>query len=191
MRLFVPAIVLLLGVAVAGCASSTQKVPAVPVASRAEVQVDLPRYMGRWYVIANIPYSAEAGKVGAYTEYRLREDGRIDDFYYAHNDSFDQGIELTEAVAWVEDPTSNARWKVRDSWLFTTDHLILYVSDDYRYALAGHPSRDYAWIFAREPDIPEWTYAGLLARLAEQHYDVSRLRRVPQTPEQVGQPGFQ
>ncbi len=73
MRLFVPAIVLLLGVAVAGCASSTQKVPAVPVASRAEVQVDLPRYMGRWYVIANIPYSAEAGKVGAYTEYRLRE----------------------------------------------------------------------------------------------------------------------
>lgn len=154
-------------------------------------QVDLARYMGRWYVIANIPHSAETGKVGAYAEYRLREDGRIDDFYGARGGSFDEEIELSEGLAWLPDPASSARWKVRFTWPFTRDYLILYVSDDYRYALAGHPSRDYAWIFAREPNIPEWTYAGLLARLAVQHYDVSRLRRVPQTKEQIGLPGFE
>jgi apolipoprotein D and lipocalin family protein len=31
------------------------------------VPVDLPRYMGRWYIIANIPYFAERGLRAALT----------------------------------------------------------------------------------------------------------------------------
>jgi apolipoprotein D and lipocalin family protein len=171
----------------AGVALSAQGIPALQAAA----QVDLPRYMGRWYVVARIPHSGEAGEVGAYVEYRLREDGRIDDFYGARDGSFDHELELSEGVAWVIDPASKAHWKEQFTWPFTSDYLVLYVSDDYRYALAGDPSRDYAWILAREPDIPEWTYAGLLARLALQHYQVSRLRRVPQAKEQIGLPGFE
>ena len=33
--------------------------------------VDLQRFMGRWYVIANIPYFAESGYVGSYVEYEV------------------------------------------------------------------------------------------------------------------------
>ncbi|MGA3251441.1 MAG: lipocalin family protein, partial [Paraburkholderia sp.] len=33
------------------------------------VPVDLPRYMGRWYVIANIPYFAERVFVGSRAEW--------------------------------------------------------------------------------------------------------------------------
>lgn len=177
----------LLGLVLAGCSIEAQNLPPLQPAGK----VDLARYMGRWYVIANIPYFAERGKVGAYAEYRPRDDGRIDDLYYARDGSFEKELELTEGIGWVVDKNSNARWKVRFFWPFTADYLILYVSDDYRYALIGHPSRKYAWIFAREPEIPEWTYAGLLARLADQHYDVTLLRKVPQTPGQIGQPGFQ
>ncbi len=179
-------LLLLTSTALSGCASNPAGVPLVTAA-----QVDLARYMGRWHVIANIPYFAERGKVGAYVEYRARDDGRMDDLYYARDGSFDREIELTAGVAWVADPASNAHWKVRFFWPFSSEYLILYVSGDYRYALIGHPSRDYAWIFAREPEMAEWIYAGLLARLAAQNYDVSRLRKVPQTKEQIGLPGFE
>lgn len=177
----------LLAAALLSPAHAAEDLPPLQPAAK----VDLERYMGRWYVLANIPYFAERGKVGAYAEYRPRDDGRVDDLYYARDGSFEKETELTEGIGWVVDTDSNARWKVQFYWPVTADYLILYVSDDYRYALIGHPSRDYAWIFAREPEIPEWTYAGLLARLAAHHYDVSRLRRVPQMPEQVGEPGFQ
>ena len=47
------------------------------------VPVDLPRYMGRWYIIANIPYFAERDMVASRAEWVLRPDGKIDDSYYA------------------------------------------------------------------------------------------------------------
>ena len=71
------------------------------------------------------------------------------------------------------------------------ERWILYVSPDYRFSIAGAPDLDAGWILAREPVIPEWHYAGLLARLAMQGYDVSRFRRVAQKPEQIGRPGFE
>ena len=52
-------------------------------------RVDLERYMGRWYVIANIPYFGERGNVAGRAIYRLRDDGRIDDIYRYRDGSFD------------------------------------------------------------------------------------------------------
>jgi len=46
-------------------------------------------------------------------------------------------------------------------------------------------------LLAREPEIPDWSLAGLLARLSVQGYDVSQLRRVVQKPEQLGKLGFE
>jgi apolipoprotein D and lipocalin family protein len=57
--------------------------------------------------------------------------------------------------------------------------------------LVGYPGRSYGWILSRSPGMDEATYQALLARFGEQGYDVSRFRRVPQTPEQIGQPGYQ
>ena len=46
-------------------------------------------------------------------------------------------------------------------------------------------------LFAHSPDISDAKYHELLSRLDEMGYDTSRFRRVPQTPEQIGKPGFQ
>jgi apolipoprotein D and lipocalin family protein len=67
----------------------------------------------------------------------------------------------------------------------------LYVDPDYQTALVGYPGRGYGWVFARTPTIDEATYQSLLNRLRDQGYDISQFRRVPQTPQQVGNPGFQ
>lgn len=75
--------------------------------------VDLPRYMGDWYVIANIPYFAEKNCFDSIESYALRADGRIDNRFRCRKGSFEAPLERkATAVARVEDTTSNARMGV-------------------------------------------------------------------------------
>ena len=50
----------------------------------------------------------------------------------------------------------------------------------YRYAVVGHPSRDYLWILARTPTLEPEIYEMLLSRIEAQGYDLARLNRTPQ-----------
>ncbi len=154
-------------------------------------QVDLDRYMGRWYIIANIPYFAERGYVGSYVEYRQRTDGRIDDGFFGHKKNFDAPITEHSLVDDVIAGSGNAKWDACVIGPICFAYLILEVDADYRYALIGYPGRSLGWIFAREPDVSDERYQQILGRLGAQGYDTSRLRRVPQKPEQIGSPGFQ
>ncbi|TVQ36722.1 MAG: lipocalin [Wenzhouxiangella sp.] len=179
-------LVLILLLAVAGCASTGNAPPLATVD-----RVDLDRYAGQWYVIANIPYFGERGNVAGRAIYRLRDDGRMDDIYLYRKGDFDAPERSLEGIAWVVDEQSNARWKVRFYWPFTFDYYIVDLDADYQWTLVGHPSRKYAWIMAREPRMEDALYQHLLARLDELEFDSSALKKVPQFPEQVGQPGFQ
>jgi apolipoprotein D and lipocalin family protein len=44
---------------------------------------------------------------------------------------------------------------------------------------------------SREPRMDDATYKSLLDRLNAAGYDAGKLRKVPQFPDQIGQPGFQ
>lgn len=154
-------------------------------------QVDLQRFMGRWYVIANIPYFGERGYVGSYVEYVLRPDGDIDDYFFGHQKSFDAPLEKKTLKDWVIPGTNNARWKARPFWPLAFDFLILDVDADYQTTLIGYPDKQWGWIFARTPEVDDATYAKLLAKLEAQGYDSTRFRKVPQRAAQIGQPGFQ
>jgi len=153
--------------------------------------VDLPRYMGKWYVIANIPYFAERDFVGSYAQWSLREDGKIDDSFYGHKMAFDAKLSHYQFVDTPDAATGNGKWKVRLFWPISVTQLTLYVSPDYRYTLLGYPDKSLGWIFSRDPDISDEMYRSLLARLNAMGYDTSRFQRVAQVPAQLGQPGFQ
>lgn len=152
--------------------------------------VDLPRYMGRWYVIAIIPYFLENKYVGSYTDWSLREDGKIDDRYTAHKRTFDASPSRFHFVDSIVPGSGNGEWKVRIFWPVHVTQLTLYVDDDYRYTLLALGDKSLGWIFAREPDMSDDVYRSLLARFDAMGYDASRFRRVPQRPQQIGQPGF-
>lgn len=154
-------------------------------------RVDLERYMGQWYVIANIPYFGERGNVAGRAIYRLREDGRIDDIYRYRDGGFDAPEEEMTGIAWVVDEESNARWKVQFYWPIRFGYYIVGLDEEYEWAVVGHPSREYAWIMARAPELAPARYRALLDLLEERGFDASRLQKVPQRPAQVGQPGFQ
>jgi len=168
----------------AGCAPDDQ--PPLTLAPH----VDLSRYAGRWYIIANIPYFAERGKVGSFFDVSF-PDGAVLDVYSGRDRTFDAPLKTFTMRGYVVAGSENARWRESPFWPVYLSYLILWVDPDYRYALVGYPGRGYGWILSRSPQMDDATYGALLARLAEERYDTSMLRRVPQTPEEVGQPGYQ
>lgn len=152
--------------------------------------VDLERYMGRWYMIANIPYFAERGNVAVYVEYTRRPDGLIDDRYTAR-DGFDEPPFTKKGLIEVTDPMRNAAGRITFLAPLWQDYGVLYLDPDYRHTVIGHPSRNYAWVFAREPRVDDETYAKMLAALEQNGFDTQRVLKIPQFPEQLGTPGFQ
>lgn len=179
---------LALALLIAACASQ-HKAPVMP--SPALAQVDLQRFMGRWWVIANIPYFAERGKLASSDNYSLREDGRID-VVYAYRKSFDE-VEERTLNAWARPlpNTGNAHWRQRFFGVFSVDLQVLEIDSEYRWALIGNPKRSLAWVFAREAQMDEAQYIDVVERLRRFGYEPDALQRVPQSRQQVGQPGFQ
>jgi apolipoprotein D and lipocalin family protein len=157
---------------------------------KAVAHVDLDRYMGRWYIIANIPYFAERGNKAPHVDYSLRKDGLIDDIYTAQ-DEFDQAPFVKKGMIEVTDKVHFAEGRITFLPPLWQDYSVLYLDPDYRFTVIGHPSRDYAWVFAREPDISDEQYKKMLAALADNRFDVNRVLRIPQTAAQLGAPGFQ
>lgn len=146
--------------------------------------VDLSRYAGRWYIIANIPYFAERGMVGSYFDVSF-PDGKVRDVYEGHEGSFSAPLSRFVMTGYVVPGTGNAYWRESPFWPVYLSYLILYVSPDYRTALVGYPGRGYGWVLSRQPQMDDATYQALLARFAAAGYDVSQFRRVPQVPDQI------
>jgi apolipoprotein D and lipocalin family protein len=182
-------LLLLPGLLLLAACASTGGNTMPPLTSSATV--DLDRYMGRWWVIANIPYFAENGKVATADIYELRPDGRIGNVY-AYRKAFDKPEKTMNGVASVVPGTNNAQWEIAFfGGLVKADLLILEVAPDYSWALIGHPKRNMAWIFAREQAMDDAKYQELRAKFSAWGYDPAKLQRVPQFPAQLGQPGFQ
>ena len=152
--------------------------------------IDLQRYMGRWYVIANIPYFPERGKVATYDEYILRQDGRIDNIY-GFKKAFGKKEKQWKAIATVTPDTGNKKWTIKFFGLLNADYEILEIAPDYSWAIIGHPKREMGWVFSRDPKMTDELYESLLKKFEKYDYKSTDFKRVPQFSEQVGKPGFQ
>jgi apolipoprotein D and lipocalin family protein len=165
----------------AGCSSTPMNSPP-PL--RTVSQVDLPRFMGTWYVIAHIPYSLERGKVATYDRYELRPDGRITTIFGFRRGSFDAPERQWRGVSWVVDTETNAEWRVQFLWPFRLPYLIVDLDEvGYEWSAIAHPSRNYFWVLARERSLPDETYRAILERAAAQGFDKGRVVKVPQPAE--------
>jgi apolipoprotein D and lipocalin family protein len=142
--------------------------------------VDIPRFMGDWYVIANIPTFIEKGAHNAIESYRLDADGTIATTFTFRDGSFDGPLKTYTPRGFIQDKASNAVWGMQFIWPFKAEYLITHLNDSYTQTVIGRNKRDYVWIMARTPAIPEEDYARLVAELAAQGYDIARLQKVPQ-----------
>ena len=175
---------LLLGVlGLAGCGVARPDQALAP-------HVDLDRYAGRWYVIANIPYFAERGNVGSYFDVSFPH-GKVRDVYVGRAKNFAARPSRFVMHGYIVPGYANAYWRESPFWPLYFSYLIVSVDPDYRLALVGYPGRGYGWVLSRSPDMSAADYKAALARFAALGYDPGQFRRVPQRPDQIGQPGFQ
>lgn len=172
-----PPLHMALGVAAAfmmtGCAVSPPTITPVK-------QVDLQRFMGDWYVIGNIPTRPERNAFNAVESYSLKPDGSIDTRFRYREGGFDGPLKTMNPTGTVVPGTSNAVWGMQFIWPIKAEYVIVDIDRDYQLTIVGRSDRDYAWIMARTPDIPEPVYQAAVTQLKTLGYAVDKLRRVPQ-----------
>lgn len=165
-----------LALALAACASSGKP----PLTTVEDFEAE--RYLGTWHEIAAIPawfqrdctrdtmaeYTAvpEPGQIGVLNSCR-RADGTLDS---------------AQGRARFTGPEDQGRLEVTFFrplgfwlWPIAGAYDVLALDEDYRWSLVGHPSREYAWILAREPRLDDATLDELRERLAAEGYDPCRL----------------
>lgn len=142
--------------------------------------VDIERFMGPWYVIANIPTFLEKGAHNAIETYSLNDDGTIATKFTFRKDSFDGKAKQYNPKGFVLDHPSNALWGMRFIWPIKADYRITYLEEDYSKTIVSRQQRDFVWIMARTPTISDADYDRLVSLVIAQGYDISKLRRVPQ-----------
>jgi apolipoprotein D and lipocalin family protein len=151
--------------------------------------VDIERFMGDWYVIASIPSRFEGQAYNAVESYAAKPDGRIQTTFRYRDGGFDGKIKTMHPIGTVTADSGNAVWGMQFVWPIQAEYVIAYLDSDYRTVIVGRSKRDYVWIMARAPTIPQPQYELLVARVAALGYDTKNLRKVPQQWPEPADPG--
>ncbi len=167
---------LLLGmVAAAGGCMSSAKLPPATVA-----RVDLPRYMGRWYVISNVPYFLERGKVASYDTYALRPDGSLSNDFTFRPGDVNAPEKTWFGKAEIVDHATNATWKVSFFWPISVTYKIFALDPNYQWAVVGTGDAGLLWVLARERQIAPSLHESIERELQARGIATDKLARVPQ-----------
>lgn len=148
--------------------------------------VDLDRYGGLWYVVAQLPARfASACQGQATVEYR-RTGQRAGGL--PRSEVVNRCVDASgrprcaQGVARAMRGGGGARLKVSQwpaglHWLpmAWVDHWILHLDDDYTEALVGDPQRRFLQVLSRQPDMPLVRLNALLAQAQQQGFDVTRV----------------
>jgi apolipoprotein D and lipocalin family protein len=141
--------------------------------------VDIPRFMGDWYVVATIPTWIEQEVQNPLEQYSLNTNGSIATTFSYRRDGVARSLRMT---AFVENETSNAVWSMQPFWPVRAEYLLAYLDDDYQYAIVGRSKRDYLWVMARQPSVDKDKLTELVKRAVDMGYDRNKIV-FPEHPE--------
>ena len=141
-------------------------------------QLDIPRFMGKWYEIARYEHTFEKGMTYVTAEYSLLPDGKI----RVINRGMKNG-KPKEIIGKARQPDPieyPGRLEVSFFLWFYADYYILELDKDYKHAIIGSNTDKYLWILSRSPEIPKDTLDKLLTNIRQRGYDLSKLVFVKQ-----------
>jgi apolipoprotein D and lipocalin family protein len=145
-------------------------------------QVDLERFMGDWYVIANIPTFLDKNAFNPVESYRLNPDGTVATTFAFNAGALDGEQKVYQPRGFIRD-SSNAIWGMQFVWPIKADYRIVYLDQEYQYTVIGRTRRDYVWIMARAPQISAAKYLELTQFVATLGYDLDKLRKAEHSPD--------
>ncbi|HZX69324.1 MAG TPA: lipocalin family protein [Rhodanobacter sp.] len=159
-----------------GLATASDLPPIKPVAS-----VDLPRFMGDWYVIATIPTRFEKNAYNAVETYKLQPDGNVATSFHFRDGSFDQPVKSIHSTGFVKKNIGNAVWGVQVFWPIKAQYIVAWLKSDYSQVIIARDKRDYTWVMARTPTVSQTDYDALMAKVKALGYPMDKIRKVPQS----------
>jgi apolipoprotein D and lipocalin family protein len=139
--------------------------------------VDLKRFMGDWYVVANIPTFVEKDAYNPLEHYDLNPDGTISTTFTFNKGGVDGPLKTYHPKGFVLDKETNAHWGMQFIWPIKADFRIIYLDDDYQTTVIGRAKRDYVWIMSRTPELSDAEFQKLKTFVESVGYDVSKLQR--------------
>lgn len=161
---------------VSACTTTSQKAEEPTTVAR----VDLERYAGTWHEIARFPNWFQrdcAGNVTATYTSQPDRTIRVDNRCVDRDGGTKQSVGTAKPVA----GSNGSKLKVSFFWPFTGNYWVLALDEEnYEWALVGTPSRDFLWILARDPSLPDATYDRIVVAAKAKGFDVSRLKKTPQ-----------
>lgn len=140
-------------------------------------QLDISRFMGKWYEIARYDHFFERGMTQVTATYSLKPNGKI----RVLNTGTKKGkIKQITGKAYQPDATDPGKLKVSFFLWFYSDYYILELDPDYQYVIIGSSSDRYLWILSRKSTLPNSLYSLLLQKLKERGYSTENLIFVSQ-----------
>ncbi|MBP6723158.1 MAG: lipocalin family protein, partial [Bacteroidia bacterium] len=140
----------------------------------------LQKYAGKWYEIASYPLSFQRGCHCTTAEYTVTDKGYVIVENRCNRDSVNGKASYIKGKAFVTKNSGNAKLKVQFFWPFTGKYWIIELPEDYSYAVVSHPNRKYLWILSRTSKMDPAIYDGILARLKQKQFDLTRLQKTVQ-----------
>lgn len=140
-------------------------------------QLDLARYLGRWFEIGRLPNKFEdAGASDITAEYSLRDDDTITVTNSCVTERGDREDAVGQAVP------GDAPGRLRVSFLpaalrwipgTRANYWVLKIDDDYSLALVGTPDHKFLWLLSRTPGVTPEARAEYLAEAERQGFDLA------------------
>jgi apolipoprotein D and lipocalin family protein len=148
--------------------------------------IDVARYAGLWYEIANYPNRFQRVCVRNTTaEYIVRDDGNV---RVVNRCATADGASSVDGLARrVGDSTDKLEVSFLPAalrWLPIGwgDYWVIGLAPDYRYAVVGEPSRKYLWVLSRTPTLAADDRRAIDILLRERGYDPALLVATAQDP---------
>ena len=143
--------------------------------------VQLDKYLGKWYEIARLPNRFEKGLICVTAEYSTRPDGKIKVLNSGRKEDNIDKLKIATGKAWFPDKQISGQLKVQFFWPFSGDYYIFHLDkENYQYALVGDPSRKYFWILSRTPSIDDKLYDSLMSIAKKNDFAIEKIYKTPQ-----------
>ena len=148
-----------------------------------EAPIELPRFMGRWYVLACIPSYPEKGASNSVEDYVWEEAEQRVAITFSYTKPNGSAAEILQRGTISNE--AKTKWAVCPKALggyvpLNLGYTIAHCAPDYSTTIVGLPDRSNAWIMAREPAVPREKYVEELRRCQALGFDMSKVVRVRQ-----------
>jgi len=142
--------------------------------------LEIERYLGKWYEIARFDHRFERGLVGVSATYSTRDDGKIKVVNSGFEGTLKGKLSIATGKAKIPDLNVPSKLKVSFFLFFYGDYFVMELDQDYQWAVIGSSSDNYLWILSRTPVMDSDLYNDLIKRLIKRGYNVDKLISVEQ-----------